>query len=967
MSHFQIDSPDPLEEKAAEKWAAFSDAADEETPRLLEEKHLTGLARKVFSFSDFIFENCLRSPLLLKELVLSGDLSKSYPEYHYRNHVYQCLKKAPDDANIGNTLCRIRRREMIRIAWRDLAEWADLSETMENLSALADAFLQCALEVLSSRLSRIYGTPMSRQGTAQQLVVIGMGKLGARELNFSSDVDLVFAYPEPGNTTGGEKTLTNEEFFIRLSREYIGILGTTSPDGPLFRVDLRLRPYGENGPLVMSFDNMEDYYQHQGRDWERYAWIKARIVAGDYSAGQQLLERMKPFIYRRYIDYNMFESFREMKRRIERELMTKGIQGNIKNGPGGIREVEFFGQIFQLLRGGVMPKLQRRAIRVVLGELVRGNFIPNDTARKLSNAYEFLRNTENRLQEYSDRQTHVLPMDADGRQRTAAAMGFETWDAFKSELDIHRNFVHGQFQLLLSTDDEDEASSPSPGTATAEMQLENLWLSLEKREDSTDLLAGLGCSYPAEVLNLLSALHQDPVTQALNQEGRRRLDKLIPILLKQFNATRYSPKVLQDVLELVKTVQRRTTYLSLLVENPDAVSRLLEFSAASPWIITYLARHPVLLDDLLDHRTLYIPPTHAELTQDLLRRLNAIDTQDLEYQMDTLRIFKYANTLRVAAADITGALPLMKVSDHLSHIAGVVIDKVLDLSWEHLTEKHGIPICELSGEKLPRGFAVIAYGKLGGYELGYTSDLDLVFLHAGAQSETVGGNMPVDTGQFFARLGQRVIHLMTAHTSAGVLYETDVRLRPSGTGGILVCHIDAFEAYQMKDAWPWEHQALVRARAIWGDPALQKRFEQIRANVIALHREKSMLQQQVADMRQRMSRELGNRNPDLFDLKQGRGGMVDIEFLVQYIVLLMAREYSPLSAWTDNVRLIQSLAQCNLINDRTAHLLRAAYLAYRSCAHRLSLQDKPAVVPKETFQNLRQGITGLWRRVFGSA
>jgi len=444
------------------------------------------------------------------------------------------------------------------------------------------------------------------------------------------------------------------------------------------------------------------------------------------------------------------------------------------------------------------------------------------------------------------------------------------------------------------------------------------------------------------------------------------LDRLIPILLKQYIATRHPPKVLQDILNLIKTVQRRTTYLSLLVENPGAVDRLLEFSAASPWVITYLARHPLLLDELLDYRTLFTPPTRPELTQDLLRRFNAVDTQDLEYQMDTLRIFKHTSTLRVAAADISGALPLMKVSDHLSYIAEAVVDKVLDLSWDHLTRKHGTPVCELSGETLRRGFAVIAYGKLGGYELGYTSDLDLVFLHAGTRSNTTGGERPVDTGQFFARLGQRVIHLMTAHTGTGVLYDTDVRLRPSGEGGLLVSHIDAFETYQMNDAWPWEHQALVRARAIWGDPALQNRFEQIRENVIGLHREKKMLQQQVADMRQRMYKEHGNRAPDAFNLKQDRGGMVDIEFLVQYIVLLLAREYSPLSAWTDNVRLIQSLAQCGLINDRTAHLLRTAYLTYRSCAHRLSLQDKPAVVPKNTFRHLQQSISELWCRTFGS-
>jgi glutamate-ammonia-ligase adenylyltransferase len=403
------------------------------------------------------------------------------------------------------------------------------------------------------------------------------------------------------------------------------------------------------------------------------------------------------------------------------------------------------------------------------------------------------------------------------------------------------------------------------------------------------------------------------------------------------------------------------------VENPDAVTRLIELSAASPWLIAYLARHPVLLDELLDPRTLFTPPTREELARDLAGRFATIAPDDLEYQMETLRVFKHTNTLRVAAADISGGLPLMKASDHLSWIAGEVINKVLDLSWQYLTEKHGAPACELSGETLQRGFAVIAYGKLGGFELGYTSDLDLVFLHAGTRSETVGGRLPVDTGQFFARLGQRVIHLMTAHTPAGVLYETDVRLRPSGSGGMLVSHIDAFHDYQMNEAWTWEHQALVRARAIWGDPALQRRFEQIRVKALSRHREKKPLQVEVSKMRARMAEEYGRKGQVGFDLKQGRGGMVDIEFMVQYIVLLMAREFPSLVRWTDNVRLIQSLAQCGLISDQAAHLLRAAYLTYRAQAHRLGLRDRPAAVPEGTFESLRKGVAGLWRRTFGSA
>ncbi len=956
------DLPNPLLDDASRKWRMFCDAADEDTIHLLEEKNLIAPARRVFAFSEFVSENCIRSPLLLGELAKSGDLLRSYEAGEYENRVRMSLEGMSDDISIGHALCKIRRREIIRIAWRDLSRIASLSETLEDLSAFADACLQAALDAVRQSLCRQYGVPTSGKGAAQHPVVIGMGKLGARELNFSSDVDLVFAYPEPGSTTGGEKSVTNEEYFVRLCRNYIGILGSTSPDGPLFRVDLRLRPYGENGPLVMSFDNMEDYYQNQGREWERYAWIKARIVAGDGKAGRQLLDRMRPFIFRRYIDYNMFESFREMKRNIERELRVKGIRENIKNGPGGIREVEFFGQIFQLLRGGVTAPLQQRGIREILNVLMDERHISEETARALGSAYIFLRDTENRLQEYRDQQTHVLPTDADGRLRLAAAMGFDDWAGFLDSLNIHRRFVHDQFRQLLSMD-VDETSPPEK---TVEARLEAVWLGLEPEEEASRFLNGLGIGSPGEVLHALAALREDPATQALGQEGQRRLNKLIPLLLNRFAATPHPMDVLQSVLGLIQTVQRRTTYLSLLVENPDAVTRLIEFSAASPWILSYLAQHPLLLDELLDPRTLFTPPTRNELAEDLARRFKNLQSQDLEYQMETLRVFKYANTLRVAAADISGGLPLMQTSDHLSWIAEEVINKVLDLSWRYLTQKHGTPVCVLSEETLQRGFAVIAYGKLGGFELGYTSDLDLVFLHAGTRSETTGGDHPVDTGQFYARLAQRVIHLMTAHTSAGVLYDTDVRLRPSGSGGVLVSHIDAFENYQMEEAWTWEHQALVRARAIWGDPALCRRFEQIRAKVIGSPREKKSLQKEVAGMRARMFQEYGRRNREGFDLKQDRGGMVDIEFLVQHIVLLMARDVPSLVRWTDNVRLIQSLAQCGLVNDRTAHLLRAAYLTYRAMAHRLGLQDKPAVVPIEMFEDLRRSITDLWRRTFGS-
>ena len=938
--------------------------------RILESAKIPATACRVFAFSDFVADNCIRTPALLTDLVQSGDLARAYSRSAWPTRVRNGIAQARDDTTLGHCLCRIRRREMLRIAWRDLAGAADLDETLEDLSAFADACLQEALSALERQLTDTGTPPRTAEGCLPQLVVIGMGKLGAGELNFSSDIDLVFTYAEPGRIQWGEKHVTGEEFFTRLCRRYVKILGSTSPDGPLYRVDPRLRPYGENGPLVMSVDAMENYYQHQGREWERYAWIKARTVAGDRTAGRDLLARLNPFIYRRYIDYTMFDSFREMKRSIEHELKKKGIRENIKNGPGGIREIEFFGQIFQLLRGGVMPVLQLRSIMAVLDQLAADSIIDTPTARKLKEAYRFLRRTENRLQEAADRQTHVLPAADQERNRLAASMDFSNWPTFKTAIDHHRTFVHRQFSHLLAMDTPETETKADTPLADLEAQLSTLWLDAlrgDRDQAAVDTLADLGFAAPGDVMAALQLLAQDPATRAIGPEGRRRLDRLVPMVLSRFHANAHPIHALRGTLDLVRIVQRRTTYLSLLVENPDALVRLMAFSAASPWLITYLSRHPVLLDELLDPRTLYTPSGQSALAEDLQRRFRLMDPDDLEYQMEALRIFKQVNTLRVAAADIFGVLPLMKVSDYLSGIAETAVNKVLDLAWRHLVAKHGTPCHDLSDPHLARGFAVIAYGKLGGFELSYTSDLDLVFLHAGSSGTTAGGPRPIDNAQFYSRLGQRVIHLLTAHTPAGVLYNTDMRLRPSGDAGLIVSHIDAFEAYLVNDAWTWEHQALVRARAIWGDSEIRRRFAAIRERALAQPRNRATLRGEVAEMRRRMRQTHTNQAPGLFDLKHDPGAMVDIEFMVQYVVLLMAHRHPGLLTWTDNVRLIQSLAQTGLIDDHTAHLLRTAYLAYRAMAHRLSLREKPAVVAEHTFQALRDRIVALWHRLFGPA
>lgn len=949
--------------EAMDKWQAYRDAAGTDAPFISTESGIYEAALQVFAFSDFVSRGLIRNPEILEDLVESGDLHDSHRAGDYLSFLQAGLATVTDETMLGKLLCRIRRREMVRIAWRDLAGWADLDETMTDLSAFADASLEVALSHLYRCQCNTYGTPLDSSGSPQQLVVIGMGKLGSRELNFSSDIDLIFAYPESGQTAGTPNPISNEEFFVRLCRKYVKLMSTVTTDGLLFRVDIRLRPFGDSGPLVMSFDNMEDYYQRQGRDWERYAWIKARAVAGDIIAGERLLDRLKPFIYRRYLDYGAFESLRDMKQKIVLELKRKGMADNVKLGPGGIREIEFFGQTFQLLRGGVTPSLQCRAIQEALVRLARENQISPDSCNRLTQAYRLLRNTEHRLQEFSDQQTHQLPEDPVERERLAAAMGFSSSSAFFQELDRHRQIVHEHFRQILELEKAEDRGDTKVPVKGPDTRLAAIWLSPGTEAQELEALSNAGYPDPEAVLRLLEALQLDPVTRALSPAGKKRLDNIIPGLLARIGKARQPMAVLGRLLDLIKTIGGRIAYLALLQENPGALTRLVEFADASPWMVSYLMRHPVLLDELLDPRTLFVPPKRPALQEEIVRRYEMIDLSDLEYQMEELRVFKQVNTLRVAAADITGTLPLMKVSDHLSDIAEVAVEKAVALTWHHLVVKHGTPACILDDMPIDPGFAVIAYGKLGGLELGYDSDLDLVFLHACASAYTTGGPRPIDTPQFFARLGQRVIHFMTAHTSAGVLYETDMRLRPSGASGLLVSHIDAWEEYQMEKAWTWEHQALVRARGILGDPKLLARFEKIRRRVLSRPRESGPLKKEVSDMRERMRREHGGRRQSEFHLKQDRGGMVDIEFLVQYIILLAAHRYPRILKWTDNVRQIQALAEAKIIGDDMAHRLRMAYLTYRSIAHRLSLQEKPPVVPADQMKSFRRTIIRFWNRV----
>ncbi|MGM0595246.1 MAG: bifunctional [glutamate--ammonia ligase]-adenylyl-L-tyrosine phosphorylase/[glutamate--ammonia-ligase] adenylyltransferase [Pseudomonadota bacterium] len=944
--------PEPLHERVIHHWQQLSDKV---------EGGLCGLQGgqrdelvQVLALSDFVAQALQRSPSLLPELLESGDLRRSYSEQRYRRTLAELLDGCGNEQQLGEALRHFRRREMVRIAWRDLAGHADMVETTADLSHFADACIDVALERLYGWHCEQWGTPCDGDGVAQRLVVLGMGKLGAHELNFSSDVDLIFCYPEDGDTQGGRRSIPNQQFFIKLGQALIRTLDSNTAYGFVFRVDMRLRPFGESSTLAASFDAMEDYYQVHGREWERYAMIKARVVAGDKEAGAELMLRLKPFVYRKYVDFGAFESLREMKAMIAREVKRKGMENNVKLGAGGIREVEFIGQAFQLIRGGREPTLQVRRILSVLEALRGFELLPDFVVEELSEAYVFLRNTEHRLQEFAEQQTHTLPEDELGRLRLAYGMGFDDWPAFEAVLRDHMRRVHEHFEQVFAAPQTEHAESD-------ELDLTGVWQGSLDDDQALSALEQAGFSDSAEVYRLLQTQRKSRAYLNMSTQGKTRMDQFVPLLIGAVGATANPDQTLQRLLQLVEAIGRRSSYIALLVENPMALSQLVRLCAASPWIAHHLSHYPQLLDELLDPRTLYVPPDVDTIRNEVRQRLMHLAPGDLEAQMDVLRHVKQAAVLRVAAADVMEAVPLMVVSDHLTEIAEVMVEAAFDLAWRHLVARHGRPLCGDS-RVCDSGFAVVGYGKMGGIELGYGSDLDLVFLHS---EESAGrnttGDKPIDNAVFYARLGQRMIHILNTRTPTGILYEVDTRLRPSGASGLLVSNIDAFADYQREHAWTWEHQALVRARIISGDAGIAEAFTELRQELLTRERDVDSLRREVRQMREKMRHQLSKAEAGKFDLKQDPGGIADIEFMVQYGVLAWAREHPRLLAFSDNIRLLERFAECDLMDEADTTVLCDAFRAYRRRAHHLTLQEQKAVVDEAEFTAEREAVIRLWR------
>ncbi|WP_027896696.1 bifunctional [glutamate--ammonia ligase]-adenylyl-L-tyrosine phosphorylase/[glutamate--ammonia-ligase] adenylyltransferase [Zestomonas thermotolerans] len=925
---------------------------------------------RVGALSDFVAEQIARDPEAFLELADSGELERALAPGELREQVAAVLAGCDEENELGRRLRRYRNRQQLRIIWRDLTRQADLEETCRDLSDLADACVDLAYQWLYPRHCEQFGTPIGRRsGQPQHLVVLGMGKLGAFELNLSSDIDLIFGYPEGGETEGVRRPLDNQEFFTRLGQRLIKALDAITVDGFVFRVDMRLRPYGSSGPLVYSFNALEQYYQDQGRDWERYAMIKARVVGGDQAAGRQLLAMLRPFVYRRYLDFSAIEALRAMKLLIQQEVRRKGMADNIKLGAGGIREVEFIAQAFQLIHGGRDLSLQQRPLLKVLATLEGQGYLPPAVVAELRDGYRFLRYVEHALQAIADRQTQMLPDDAQDRARVACIMGFADWDGFLERLNHWRSRVDWHFRQVIADPDEEEGAGE--GTCIGAEWLP-LWEEALDEEAACRQLADAGFAEPLVAWRRLADLRHGPQVRAIQRIGRERLDAFMPRLLAQAVEQDDPDLVLERVLPLVEAVARRSAYLVLLTENPGALQRLLVLCAASPWIAEQIARFPLLLDELLNEGRLFKPPQAPELAAELRERLTRIPEDDLEQQMEALRHFKLAHSLRVAASEIAGTLPLMKVSDYLTWLAEAILDQVLALAWRQMVSRYGTPR-RSDGSLCDPDFIIVGYGKVGGIELGHGSDLDLVFIHDGDPQAETDGAKPIDGAQFFTRLGQRIIHLLTTQTTSGQLYEVDMRLRPSGASGLLVSSLGAFERYQRHEAWTWEHQALIRARVLVGSPRVGAAFEQVRAAVLGQPRDLARLRAEVSEMRAKMRDNLGTRLTAAgtaanafdaevpFDLKQDAGGIVDIEFMVQYAALAWSHQYPQLLRWTDNIRILDELGAAGLLPEADARLLQEVYKAYRSAAHRLALQKQPGVVSGDQFHAERRAVMRLWR------
>ncbi|MCL1037394.1 bifunctional [glutamate--ammonia ligase]-adenylyl-L-tyrosine phosphorylase/[glutamate--ammonia-ligase] adenylyltransferase [Shewanella submarina] len=913
--------------------------------------------KSILGLSDYVAGQICRHPQWLTHITAPETADESS---HYLSELAALLAQISDENAAKKCVRDFRNRWLVTLAYRDFLSLTALETSLQDISALAEALIIASRDWVFRQLTAQYGTPCDTEGNPQHLLILGMGKLGGRELNFSSDIDLIFVFPEHGETrhlegTGGRRTLDNQQFFTRMGQKLVNLLDQVTMDGFVFRVDMRLRPYGDSGPLVVSSHAFEDYYQEQGRDWERYAMVKARVLGPSTPEAVALQEMLRPFVYRRYIDFSAIEALRKMKQMISREVRRRQLSDNIKLGPGGIREVEFVVQSFQLIRGGREPSLRTQSIYGALDTLKALGQLDAKAIDELKSGYSLLRRVENLLQAIDDKQTQTLPGD-DGCgvrdwQRLCLAMGEESPESLRSRIDNAMADIHRHFKDTVGGDEEE--SEKEHWTAT-------LWHEYEDDEART-MLSSHGIN-DEKLWPVLSQWRENTSRKSIGPRGRDTLDRLMPKLLEDLFAHKAPCEAFAPVSRVLDQILTRTTYLELLCENPGARQQLISLCCISPWIATQLARFPMLLDELIDPVQLYDTTSLDDYPSELRLALLRVPEDDMEQQMEALRQFKLSQQLKIAAADVTGILPIMQVSDHLTYLAQAIIEQVVQQAWQQVAARHGVPAHLTEGEM---GFAVVGYGKLGGIELGYGSDLDLVFLHNAPAGVQTNGDRQIDASHFYLKLAQRILHLFSTRTVSGELYEVDMRLRPSGSSGLLVSEIENFGEYQANEAWTWEHQALVRSRLVYGGQQLAERFRDIRHAVLSQARDADELAKAVRDMRSKMREHLLKVKEGEFDLKQSSGGIADIEFIAQYLVLANSHANGGLTAWSDNVRIFEDLAELEILPAEEAEGLIHVYCLLRDESHRLTLQGLAGELPKAQVEEQAELVEKIYSKVLG--
>ena len=908
---------------------------------------------KLLACSEYSADVIARYPQVLGELLKDGRLHRSLEADELDAAFLSGVAEQETETQFMKRSRLFRHRELLRIIWRDNAGWSDCAEMLADLSALADTCIRAAFLYSTRVMQERHGVPRDAQGNEAYFVIVAMGKLGGGELNLSSDVDLIFFYSAAGKTDGA-RSVSNEEYFRKLAQHFINLLSNNTADGFVYRVDTRLRPFGESGPLAISVDAFEDYLAQHGRDWERYAWVKGRTINIWEGARDFYISVLRPFVYRRYLDFGVFSSLRDMKLLIDQEGRAAANRENIKLGPGGIREIEFIVQTLQLVRGGTNKTLRERRLLPALEQLGKLGFMPKETVTELADAYIYLRKLENRLQAIADRQVHELPAAETDRARLALAMGAGNWSELYEQLNSHRDVVQANFDDILNherLDNREPGDEPDPADSGTLGSLAEQFF-----ED------------PHEVNRRIGSLHSSSRYQRMDKISRQRLDQLLPAALIACGAAGNPLLALDGVLRVIEEIGRRSAYIALLNENKAALERLVRLCGSSDFLAHQVAAHPLLLDELLDQRIFQEPPGRDDLARDLLHRLETSNISDAEQCFEALRNFQQAAVFRVAVADLSGTLPLMKVSDRLTDIAELVLDEAIRLGMRELTARHGIPCCVVDGRKCEAGFAIAGYGKLGGLELGYGSDLDIVFMHdSEGESQQTDGETQLENSMFFGRLARRITNILTMPTPTGALYEVDTRLRPSGKSGLLVTSLAALDVYQQDDAWTWEHQALLRARAVAGNEAICAKFEELRKKVLVEYVKRDTLQAEVIKMRDKMRTKLNKSDAEQFDIKQGIGGVIDIEFLVQYLVLLHAPEYPALIEYPDNIRQLDALRDASILAAADTSALADAYRAYRVRMHLLSLAGESRMAAANDFEAERAAVADLWKTHFGTS